>query len=51
VLQWIPGIDGGYEHLRANAIEDEVPGVGDVAGRPQDEADLYELEQVRRDSR
>jgi hypothetical protein len=63
VLQWIPGIDGGYERLRGNAIEDEVPGVGRIAfagyddlvamkrtaGRPQDEADLYELEQVRRD--
>jgi hypothetical protein len=63
VLQWIPGIDGGYERLRANAIEDEVPGVGRVAfagyddlvamkrtaGRPQDKADLHELELVRRD--
>jgi hypothetical protein len=63
VLQWIPGIEGGYERLRASAIEDEVPGVGRIAfagyedlaamkraaGRPQDEADLHELEQVRRD--
>jgi hypothetical protein len=63
VLQWIPGIDGGYEQLRANAIEDDVPGIGRVAfagyedlvtmkrtaGRPQDAADLHELEQVRRD--
>jgi hypothetical protein len=63
VLQWIPGIDEGYERLRANAIEDEVPGVGRIAfagyddlvemkraaGRPQDAADLHELEQVRRD--
>jgi hypothetical protein len=61
VLQWVPGVDGGYESLRANAIEDEVPGVGRIAfagyadlvamkrtaGRPQDAADLHELEQVR----
>lgn len=64
VLQWVPGIDGGYEQLRVNAIEDEVPGIGHVAfagyedlvtmkrtaGRPQDAADLHELEQVRRDT-
>ena len=63
VLQWIPGVDGGYARLRTNAIEDEVPGVGRIAfagyddlvamkraaGRPQDEADLHELVQVRRD--
>jgi hypothetical protein len=62
VLQWVPGIDEGYERLRANAIEDDVPGVGRIllagyedlvamkrwAGRPQDAADLDELERVRR---
>jgi len=61
VLQWIPGIDEGYDRLRPNALEAEVPGVGRVlfagyddlvamkraAGRPQDAADLHELEQVR----
>jgi hypothetical protein len=62
VLQWVPGIDEGYERLRANAIEADVPGIGRVlfagyddlvamkrtAGRPQDAADLHELERVRR---
>jgi hypothetical protein len=61
VLQWIPGIDGGYARLRANAIDDEVPGIGRVlfagyddlvtmkrtAGRPLDIADLHELARVR----
>jgi hypothetical protein len=61
VLQWIPGIDEGYDRLRSNALDVEVPGVGRVlfagyddlvamkraAGRPQDAADLHELEQVR----
>lgn len=62
VMQWVPGIDNGYEQLRANAIEDEVPGVGRVAfagyedlltmkrtaGRPQDAVDLDVLDRVRR---
>lgn len=62
VLQWIPGIEEGYPRLRANAIEDDVPGVGRVrfagyedvvtmkraAGRRIDDADLDELERVRR---
>jgi hypothetical protein len=63
VMQWIPGIDGGYARLLTNAIEDEVPGVGRVlfagyddlvtmkrtAGRPLDAADLHELQRVRED--
>jgi hypothetical protein len=63
VMQWVPGIENGYESLRPNAIEDEVPGVGRIlfagyedlvtmkrtAGRPQDELDLLRLEQVRED--
>ncbi|MEX0675115.1 MAG: hypothetical protein WD067_10095 [Gaiellaceae bacterium] len=62
VMQWIPGIDRGYEQLRPNAIEADVPGVGVVlfagyddlstmkriAGRPEDELDLLRLEDVRR---
>jgi hypothetical protein len=61
VMQWVPGIENGYESLSANAIDDEVPAVGRVrfagyddvvtmkrtAGRPLDLADLHELEQVR----
>jgi hypothetical protein len=61
VMQWIPGIDGGYERLRANSVHDEVPGVGRLrvagyedlvamkrtAGRPVDMADLDELARVR----
>jgi hypothetical protein len=61
VMQWVPGIDEGYDRLRANAIEADVPGIGVVrfagyddlvamkraAGRPQDAADLHELARVR----
>ena len=61
VMQWVPGIDGGYDHLRAHAIEVAVPGLGAIlfagyddlvrmkrtAGRPQDLADLHALEQLR----
>jgi hypothetical protein len=61
VMQWIPGIDGGYERLRTNSVHDEVPGVGRLrvagyedlvamkrtAGRPVDMADLDELARVR----
>ena len=25
IMQWVPGIDGGYERLRANSIADDVP--------------------------
>jgi hypothetical protein len=60
VLQWLAGVDG-YPQLRAHAIEVELAGVGVVlvagyddlvamkraAGRPQDRADLAELERVR----
>jgi hypothetical protein len=63
VLQWIPGIDDGYHGLRPNALAVDVPGVGPVlfagyddlvamkraAGRPQDVADLHELERIRGD--
>ncbi len=62
VMQWVPGIDEGYERLRSNAIEDDVPGVGRVAfagyedlvsmkqaaDRPEDRVDLERLEQIRR---
>jgi hypothetical protein len=63
VMQWVPGIDDAYPQLDANAIEDEVPGVGRVrfagyedlvtmkrtAGRPEDLLDLQRLESVRGD--
>ena len=63
VMQWVPGIEGGYASLRPHALEDEVPGVGRIAfagyddvvrmkrtaGRPLDIADLHELERVRAD--
>lgn len=63
VLQWVPGIEEGYERVRSNAIEADVPGVGRtlfagyedlvamkrVAGRPLDLADIDELERVRQD--
>jgi hypothetical protein len=61
VMQWVPGIDEGYERLRPNAIEDDVPGVGRVAfagyddlvamkrtaNRPEDRVDLERLERIR----
>ena len=61
VMQWVPGIDEGYEQLRPNAIEDVVPGVGRVAfagyddlvtmkrtaNRPEDRIDLERLESIR----
>ena len=60
ILQSVAGVDG-YEQLRANALEADVPGVGNVcfagyddlvamkraAGRRIDGADLEELERVR----
>lgn len=63
VMQWIPGIDEGYEQLRPRAIDEDVPGVGRVmfagyddlvtmkrtAGRPEDELDLLRLERIRED--
>jgi hypothetical protein len=63
VMQWVPGIDDGYEQLRPNAIEDEIPRVGRVAfagyddlvtmkrraNRPQDRLDLERLERIRED--
>ncbi len=63
VMQWVPGIDGGYGQLRPNAIEADVPGVGRVlfagyddlvtmkrtANRPEDELDLRRLARVRDD--
>ena len=63
VLQWLAGVDG-FEQLRAGALSADVPGVGSVlfagyddlvamkraAGRPQDQADLAALEDVRRGS-
>jgi hypothetical protein len=62
IMQWVPGIDDGYEQLRRNAIDADVPGVGRVwfagyddvvtmkrtAGRPEDLLDLERLERVRR---
>jgi hypothetical protein len=64
VMQWVPGIDEGYSQLRANSIEDDVPGVGRVvfagyedlvtmkrtASRPEDELDLLRPAQLRKDS-
>ena len=63
VMQWVPGIDEGFARLRANAIEDDVPGVGRLvfagyedlvtmkrtAGRPEDLLDLQRLERMRED--
>lgn len=63
VMQWIPGIDEGYQQLRPHAIDEDVPGVGRVmfagyddlvtmkrtAGRPEDELDLLRLERIRED--
>ena len=65
VMQWIPGIHGGYAQLRPDAIEANVPEVGRVlfagyedlvtmkrtANRPEDELDLRRLAQVRGDAR
>ena len=64
VMQWVPGIEDGYASLSANAIEDQVPGVGRVrfagyeevvamkraANRPLDLADLDQLRRIREDS-
>jgi hypothetical protein len=61
VMQWVPGIDEGYERLRANMLADEVPDVGRIAfagyddlvtmkrtaGRPEDEVDLTRLALAR----
>jgi hypothetical protein len=61
VMQWVPGIDEGYERLRANMLADEVPDVGRIAfagyddlvtmkrtaGRPEDEIDLTRLARAR----
>lgn len=60
VLQWLPGVEG-YEKLRAEALDVELPGVGHIlfagyadlvamkraAGRAQDERDLDELRAIR----
>jgi hypothetical protein len=64
VLQWVPGIENGYETLRANALEVDVPGAGRVlfpgyddlvamkraANRPQDRLDVETLERIREGS-
>ena len=64
VLQWVPGVEEGYEQLRAQALDVELPGVGAVrfagysdlvamkraAGRAQDERDLEELRAIRGES-
>ena len=64
VMQWVPGIDDGFEQLRRGAIEADVPEVGCVlfagyddlvtmkqtAGRPEDELDLLRLEELRRET-
>jgi len=61
VMQWVPGIDDGYDQLRPNAIEAEVPGVGrvafsayddlvtmkQIANRPEDRIDLERLKRIR----
>lgn len=63
VLQRVPSVEGAYESLRPNALEDEVPGVGRVlfagyddlvrmklaAGRPADQLDLLQLKEIRED--
>jgi hypothetical protein len=63
VLQWVPGIENGYDELRPRAIAIEVPDVGTVvftgyedlvrmkqaAGRPEDVLDLQRLARVRED--
>jgi hypothetical protein len=60
----VPGVDGGYEKLRAQSLGVELPGVGSVlfaayadlvamkqaAGRAQDARDLEELRAIRGDS-
>ena len=64
VLQWVPGVEKGYDRLRAQALDVELPEVGWVrfagyadlvamkraAGRAQDERDLEELRAIRRES-
>jgi hypothetical protein len=64
ILQWVPGVDEGYEKLRAQALDVELPRVGRVvfagyedvvamkraAGRAQDERDLEELRAIRGES-
>jgi hypothetical protein len=63
VMQWVPGIDDGYEQLRPNALHVDVPDVGRVlfagyddvvtmkraAGRPEDLLDLERLARARGD--
>ncbi len=64
VLQWLAGVEG-YEQLSADAIDVDLAGIGRVhvagyddlvamkhaAGRPTEQADLNELERVRRGAR
>jgi hypothetical protein len=61
ILQWVPGVAEGYEKLRAQALDVELPDVGRVlfagyadlvamklaAGRTQDDRDLEELRAIR----
>ena len=61
VMQWVPGIDGGYGQLSASAISVEMPGAGGVkfagyedlvamkrtAGRGEDLQDLARLREAR----
>jgi hypothetical protein len=63
VMQWIPGIDSGYDELDASAISVDLGGGGSVrvagyedvlamktvAGRPQDIEDIARLKQARGD--
>jgi hypothetical protein len=64
VLQWVPGVEEGYEQLRAEALDVDLAQVGHVffagyadlvamkraAGRAQDDRDLEELRAIREDS-
>src|SRR6266498_1552837 len=64
VLQSVPGVAEGYEKLRAQALDVELPDVGPVlfagyadlvamkraAGRTQDDRDLEELRAIRGDA-
>jgi hypothetical protein len=61
VMQWVPGIEGGYEQLRERGLDSNVPGVGAVvfagyddvvtmkrtADRPEDRLDLARLDEAR----
>ena len=63
LLQWLPGVEG-FEQLRADAVEADVPDVGAVlfagyedlvamkraAGRVEDERDLDQLRTIREDA-